>query len=100
MKESKEIAKNCTTRAASLKDWRITNKRTRAAREAARELLEQGGYFIGTKAEAAAKWPGIVKMLSYESDQKAVYMWAFDTTLRRWPYADIDLVPISSEGQR
>ena len=100
MKESKEIAKNCTTRAASLKDWRITNKCTRAAREAARELLEQGGYFIGTLDEAAAKWPGIVKVTGNGSASQIVFLWAFDLTLRRWPYADIDLVPISAEGQR
>lgn len=99
MRESKDIAKICTNRAASLKDWRITNKRTRAAREAARELLAEGGYFIGSKAEAADKWPGIVKLTAYESEPDAVFMWAFDTTIasRAGGRADIELIPIERQ---
>lgn len=98
MKTREEIAIIYTTRAANEKDWRITNKRNRAAREAARELLKEGGYFIGTKAEAAKRWPDAITLTGYESEPEAKFMWAFGVDVsysRGYCRHDINLIPVS-----
>jgi hypothetical protein len=95
-----EIAQKATERAATLKDWRITNRRTIIGRDFARELLKNGGYFIGTQKEAAGRYPDFVKVASNPSDPFERFIWAFDTNIMR-PHGrrNIDLVAISSFSQ-
>lgn len=98
MKTSEQIAIAATVCAANLKDWRITNNKTRKGREEAQELLKNGeGYFIGTKAEAAERWPEFVSLTGYESEPEARFIWAFDTVItgRDGRRRDIALVPIA-----
>lgn len=93
-----QIAIATTVCAANLKDWRITNNKTRRGREAAKALLEGGrGYFVGTKAEAAARWPEFISLTGYESEPEARFIWAFDTVVtgRDGRRRDIALVPIA-----
>ena len=98
MKTNEQIAIAATVCAANLKDWRITNNKTRRGKVAAQILLESDkGYFIGTKAEAAARWPEFISLTGYESEPAARFIWAFDTVVtgRDGRRRDIALVPIS-----
>lgn len=55
------LAKARTTESASVKDWRIRNKRARAMRDAARELVAGKGYAIATVTEMRERFGDLVR---------------------------------------
>lgn len=83
----------CTVCASRVKDWRLTNAKSRKGRELAKRLLLQGGYFLGTQVEAAEMYPDYITVSPYASDTLQEFIWCFATTPKANGRCDIELIP-------
>lgn len=63
--EAIEFAKMQTTKAASVKAWRITTKAGRTLQDAAKEMTAGKGYEIATDAEIFAKYGELCNGFKY-----------------------------------
>lgn len=70
------IAKSLTGKAASMKDWRIRNKRNRAMREIAREWVAGKGYLIGSVIDLKAKYGDLCHYESSAPGANEKRIWA------------------------
>lgn len=78
IEDIKKAALIKTQQASYVTDWRLTKKRDRAARDAARELAKEGGYFVGTKEEAEMRWPGLLDPVLGQPGRKGKHIWCFE----------------------
>ena len=85
-----EMARTQTEKVATMKDWRITNKYNRMQREAARRMMEKGGFAEMTQAEAhaiEADIPEYVDEVKYDADGNAyVKKERADKEVKIWGY--------------
>lgn len=85
-----EMARTQTEKVATMKDWRITNKYNRIRREAARRMMEKGGFAEMTQAEAhaiEADIPEYVDEVRYDAGGNAyVEKERADKEVRIWGY--------------
>ena len=84
------MARTQTEKVATLKDWRITNKYNRMQREAARRMMEKGGFAEMTQAEAhaiEADIPEYVDEVKYDAGGNAyVEKERADKEVKIWGY--------------
>ena len=94
LSEKIQIAKLQTYKATRTKDWRLTRKADKAAKQAAKDLAARKGYIIATPAELKQMYPQFVRWNpGADADQKMV--WCFYPSVRdHRGRARIDLVTI------
>ena len=77
---AQQIARNTINRVLELKPWRLRRARDRRLRAIAEGWSKNGGYFIATPQELAAKYPEFFRCASNE--QQDTIMWSVSAGLR------------------